>query len=798
MDSPKLRAQRNKLSKILRIGTSVHLVSFLALLLVSLFTSSCTPASSQNAGLTTGSSVGVQITPNNAELQSAGSIQFTANITGTTSTAVTWKTNVGNITSSGLYTAPAVTSTRRVVVTATGTDSADNQPPSGTASITILPTTPGSGLQILTTSLPPATIGVPYDVPIDASGGTQPYAWSASGLPAGLTLNSGIISGIPTEIGSYSFNVQVTDNAAQSATWSPTVTVSNQDSSGYDGPAQLPLVYVQTAMTDTPAPGNTTLVAAGGDLQTALNNAQCGDTVELQAGATFTGLFTLPAKSCDSQHWIIIRTSAPDSSLPGETVRISPCYAGVSSLPGRPALNCTSTQNILARVLYYGTGDGPIQFANGANYYRLIGLEITRPAGTGYVASLVSAQKGSTANNVIVDRSWVHGSSQDDTETGVALGGLTAAAVINSYLSDFHCTAIVGTCVDSHAISGGCGSFPGGPYAILNNFLEASGENILFGGGAAATTPTDIQISQNHFFKPLTWMSGQPGYVGGPGGHPFIVKNHLELKNAQRVLAEGNILEYSWGGFSQEGHSILLTPKDQYDGLLKANVCPLCKVTDVTIRYSTISHVGGGIAMATSPSDGGGQASAGERYSVHDVVIDDISASNYNGGGGFLEFGNGWTANVINSVTVNHVTAFPDKHFLLLWNNKTNPTMWGFTFTNNIVNATLSPVENGNGNPSSCAVSDIPLKSLATCFKSSYIFTNNVIPSLPSQYPASTWPASNFFPASDEAVQFVNYNNGNGGNYQLLPTSPYKNAGTDGKDPGADIDLVSAAVTGVY
>ena len=48
------------------------------------------------------------------------------------------------------------------------------------------------------------------------------------------------------------------------------------------------------------------------------------------------------------------------------------------------------------------------------------------------------------------------------------------------------------------------------------------------------------------------------------------------------------------------------------------------------------------------------------------------------------------------------------------------------------------------------------------------------------------------------AVQFVNYNNGNGGDYHLASTSPYKNAGTDGKDLGADIDAILNSTTGVY
>jgi hypothetical protein len=39
----------------------------------------------------------------------------------------------------------------------------------------------------------------------------------------------------------------------------------------------------------------------------------------------------------------------------------------------------------------------------------------------------------------------------------------------------------------------------------------------------------------------------------------------------------------------------------------------------------------------------------------------------------------------------------------------------------------------------------------------------------------------------------VNYNDGNGGDYHLLASSPYKNAGTDHKDLGADINALEAA-----
>ena len=54
-------------------------------------------------------------------------------------------------------------------------------------------------------------------------------------------------------------------------------------------------------------------VPAGGDLQGALNSAQPGDAIVLQAGATYTGNFRLPVKS--GSGWIHVQTSAL-SSLP--------------------------------------------------------------------------------------------------------------------------------------------------------------------------------------------------------------------------------------------------------------------------------------------------------------------------------------------------------------------------------------------------------------------------------------------------------------------------------------------------
>jgi len=575
------------------------------------------------------------------------------------------------------------------------------------------------------------------------------------------------------------------------------VTVGSSTTGNFDGPAELPRVYIQSSLADTPTAGAVTLVPKGGNLQAALDNANCGDMIQLQAGASFTGVFTFPAKSCSDSSWIIVRTSAPDSALPPEGTRLTPCYAGVTSLPGRPSFHCATAQNATAKLVMSSTrGSGPIVFASGANHYRLIGLEVTRLQGAPVVTSLASIQSKGTMDHIVFDRLWMHGTAQDETTRGLELVGGTYISIVDSFFTDFHCISLSGACGDSQAILGGLGSNPMGPYQILDNFLEASGENIMFGGGSAALTPADIEIRRNHMFKPLAWMKGQPGYVGGTNGNPFVVKNLFELKNAQRVLLDGNIMEYSWGGFTQSGFGLLLTPRDQGDGH-GGNLCPDCQVTDVTIRNLTISHVGAGMQIANL-HDGVGKPLAGERYSIHDVLIDDIDGVKYNGPSEFAQVSVDVGVPALVDLTINHVTAFPSS-FLFMIGDQTaiTPKMGNFVFTNSIVDAGRYPVwSTGSGGSTNCAAKDSPLTTFNACFNP-YTLASNAIIASPKAFPSSTWPGGNFFPASADVVQFVNYNGGNGGDYHLQRSSPYKGAGTDGKDLGADVDAVLSATAGV-
>ncbi len=93
------------------------------------------------------------------------------------------------------------------------------------------PTCTPSGGQVTVTNPgnQSSTVGTPVSLTLQATGGTAPYTWTASGLPAGLSASSGgVISGTPTTQGTSNVTVTATDssNPAKSGTASFSWTVS--------------------------------------------------------------------------------------------------------------------------------------------------------------------------------------------------------------------------------------------------------------------------------------------------------------------------------------------------------------------------------------------------------------------------------------------------------------------------------------------------------------------------------------------------------------------------------------------
>jgi hypothetical protein len=586
-----------------------------------------------------------------------------------------------------------------------------------------------------------------------------------------------------------------------------------QSNAHFDGPAELPRVYVKSSVTDTPAPGKIWKLKDGDSLQQALNRAACGDIVELQPASTYEGSINLPSKPCDDGRWIILRTASPASSLPTEGNRITPCYAGIASLPGRPDFHCNSTQNVMARI---GGSKGENKIVTndaGANHYRFVGLEIADTGANGQGGGFWDLVFLKNANHIIFDRCWIHGSPIGEDVKGVVFESSSYIAIVDSFISDIHSkTSANGA--DSSAI----GSVTGiGPVKIVNNFLEAAGENVLWGGGRADTTLSDIEFRHNYVFKPLIWWHKHPSFFGTQ----FAVKNLYETKNSIRELIEGNIFENNWAQ-SQKGTAILLYPKNQY------GECPSCVVRDLTFRYNILRHTVNGMTVASSyattcrgePGNNTGHCHflSGEiaNVNIHDNILEDINTKTYAPGdccaNGFVwSIGTNQEKNWPHDVIIEHNTAFPTGSGILVTSDGPEVQIERLTFRNNLVGSGdggIRAFPPGGGRPK-CTGPGGTTGMLERCFGKSWILTNNVIvqtndkPELPGDpYPKTPHcgalsTCQQFFPSNWKAVGFVDFRNGDGGDYRLSPSSRYRKAGTDGKDIGADIDAIAAATKGV-
>jgi hypothetical protein len=185
------------------------------------------------------------------------------------------------------------------------------------ANITLGTGTATPPLVITTASLPNGAVSVAYSAPLAATGGTTPYTWSATGLPPGLTVANGAISGTPTTAGTYSVSLTVKDSTSPplSATAGPLTLVINQ--------APLKVACTpQSGNYTTGAQYSTTCTASGGIAPYTWSFSTLPTWLKSSgtSGAAITLSGTVPAAPPSSYSvGVTVTDSTPTNRLPVST-----------------------------------------------------------------------------------------------------------------------------------------------------------------------------------------------------------------------------------------------------------------------------------------------------------------------------------------------------------------------------------------------------------------------------------------------------------------------------------------------
>ena len=463
-----------------------------------------------------------------------------------------------------------------------------------------------------------------------------------------------------------------------------------------------------------------------GDLQRTINEARPGDTIVLKAGAVYQGPLTLPVKS--GSEFVTIQSSRV-AELP-EGVRVS-----------------RSQSALFAKIQSAENGSPIVKTQAGAHHYKFVGIDFSTTSALVKVNDLIRLGDSNSQtslemvpHHLVIDRSYIHGFETQEVQRGISLNS-AETSITNSYISEVH-----GKGYDTQAI---CGWNGPGPFKIINNYLEGAGENVMFGGSDPQIrnlVPSDIEIRENYFFKPLSWKVGDPSYRG----NHWSVKNLFELKNARRVTIDRNIFENNWVD-AQSGSGVLFTVRNEN------GTAPWSIVEDVTFTNNILKNSPS--ALNLLGKDNLQPSQRCRKLLISNNFFTGIS-------GTFL------TISGYQDVTVSNNTHFQSGNIMTLY-GEPSP---GFVYENNIT------VRENNGygvKGDSSGEGTIALNA----FTPSFGFRNNVIVGAN----ASLYPPRNFYPASLREVGFMGPEIGD---FRLNPRSRYNQVSGQSAPIGANFDLL--------
>lgn len=552
--------------------------------------------------------------------------------------------------------------------------------------------------------------------------------------------------------------------------------------------------------------------------QTAMNAAaQYQDTtacvpvvLSIRAGETFTGAYTIPAKAC--KKYVHLRSSKLGELPSG--VRVGP--ADVSKMPQLISPPADPAATLI-------TAD-----ASGTGYWAFEGLEITQPdlgAVTKYSLvqignmSAIENLEAKTPHHILIDRSYLHGVPLKEGPVRCLALHARNAVVSNSYLSE---------CKSGNTDAQGIWMGQSlGPIVIRNNYIEGSGENFLAGGSNYIGNSTmsvqgraqrDLRFIGNHFRKKPEWKralaagvptqacmvgeyqqdtntsqwyvcSAAPSTWSATGVIPayFIEKNLFELKDGQGVYVYGNVLEKSWS-HAQSGAAFLINQSGGYTQNFN--------IRDVRIIGNRIKDANVGIAIGNLNYlvPGGTTLTYGASFTHN--LFESIGAPYLNNNPATARF---LMTHLMSDFVYRHNTLYhypgAGSYTLIGNNNDANPSLSGFNFLgDNIFDATFSGYVYLFGGSSHCFWRNVITLAGAASDMRKNVFTNPG--SLGDNCIGGSGPV---FPADTVQVAAITdvLENPAGGNYRVKSTAAAaRGTATDGRDLGADIDLVEWATAG--
>lgn len=312
--------------------------------------------------------------------------------------------------------------------------------------------------------------------------------------------------------------ISSTHSYLQAGTYTLTLTIKNSL-----GAVATDTVTVNVS--DFSAPTNTYTVTTAQQLLDAYNQCTGGEHIVIPAGTTILGHIELPSKNFSD--YVTIRSSG---TMPGVRDRITPNSSQIATLKG-------VSYNIPT-----------LKIKNGASKLRFIGLKFEPLEQNNYdqfsiieVGEYYQTNYSTNPQKIIFQHSIINPPDTTQVRHGMMNDGYKVA-VISSWFGNIftRCFPTSGCVTDSNAAYSLNGK---GAHVYNNSYIEASSENILYGGDTVTVdggVPTNIEVRRCYFYKRPAWK---------PNPDPlYNIKNLIEFKTGRRVYLAGNVFENHWIG----------------------------------------------------------------------------------------------------------------------------------------------------------------------------------------------------------------------------------------------------------